>query len=447
MQKNLTPRLIPALLAIAFSGVAGASGFQLMGEQNAAGIGNAGAGSAAVAENASTIYYNPAGMTQLRDREISLGATLVKTSFDFSNNGSSSLGVLAGAGDGGNGGVVGVVPNAYISWALTKDWYIGLGIGAPFGLRTEYNTPWKGGAQSSSFDIKTMNLNPSVAWRATDWLSLGLGVNWQKVDAEYVRAVAVTTPGLAGSTATLNLDDTAWGWNAGALFNIGPATKVGVSYRSTVKYDTTGDVSVAGEGTTVSNRTAAALNAQGASSDTAATIKMPDTFILSATHQLSNQWELLGDISWTGWSSIPKVDIMRTSGVQSGRIAQVLDTNFRDTWRFAIGANYKLNDEWKIRMGLAYDQTPVPDAQHRLTSLPDNNRTWFSAGTQWKPSKDIALDVGAAYLYVKDADIENNQMPAAGTSPAVAAATNRGYVKGTYSDYAWLLGAQFSMGF
>jgi long-chain fatty acid transport protein len=101
-----------------------------------------------------------------------------------------------------------------------------------------------------------------------------------------------------------------------------------------------------------------------------------------------------------------------------------------------VGANYKLSDAVKLRFGLAYDQTPVPSAEHRLTSLPDNNRTWFSTGVQWKPAKDMALDFGLAYLYVKSADINNNQ-----------SASGRGLVNGTYDDSVWLLGSQFSMGF
>jgi len=127
---------------------------------------------------------------------------------------------------------------------------------------------------------------------------------------------------------------------------------------------------------------------------------------------------------------------MRTSGPLNGQVAQVLDTEFRDAWRYAIGANYKIDDAWKIRMGMAYDQTPVKGASTRLTSLPDNNRVWFSAGFQWKPSKESALDVGAAYLYLQDADINNNQL-----------AQGRGWVKGSYNDSAWLLGAQYSMAF
>lgn len=433
MQKIITPRLIPALIAIAFSGSAAAAGFQLLGEQNASGLGNAGAGSAAVADNASTIFYNPAGMTQLKGLEVSGGIVAVKTNFEFSNSGSVTPGLT---GDGGNGGALGFVPNGYVSWGLTKDLYLGLGIGAPFGLKTEYDDTWIGAAQSRSFDIKTMNINPSVAWRANQWLSLGAGLNWQKIDAEYVRTATVsanpaatscTLPFGAGclTTATLKLDDSSWGWNIGALLTLSSQTKVGMSYRSKVKYETTGDVSVSGPAATPTSSSGAKAN-----------ITLPDTFILSITQGVGDRVEVLGDISWTGWSSIPKVDIYRDSGAP----LQTLDTNFRDTWRFAVGANYKLNDALKLKAGIAYDQTPVKNPEHRLVSLPDNNRTWFSLGLQWKPTKNTTVDLGGAYLYVKDAQINNDQRS---LNPSL----NRGLVQGTYSDSAWLLGTQVSMAF
>jgi len=440
MQKIFIPRLIPALMAVAFAGSASAAGFQLL-EQNASGLGNAYAGSAAVADNASTIYFNPAGMTQLQAREVSVGGALVKTSFDFKDNG-SSVGTLAGSGNGSDGGTTGFIPNAYMSWALSKDLYIGLGLGAPFGLKTEYDDDWVGAAHSITFEIKTINLNPSIAWRANDWLSLGFGVSWQRVEAEYVRKVATGVVGVPAfnvfpaSKVKLSLDDDSWGWNAGALFKLAPQTRLGISYRSTIKYETEGDIKTTGP--------SAGLNAVG-SVDAKAEIKMPDTFIVSLAHGINDRVELLGDVSWTGWSSIPKVDIVRASGAASGTVAQVLDTDFRDTWRFAVGANYKVDDALKLKFGLAYDQTPVQDAEHRLTSLPDNNRTWFSAGAQWKLNKTTALDVGAAYLYVKDAEIDNDQSQTAMTAAAQAA--NRGTVKGTYDNSAWLLGAQFSMAF
>lgn len=448
MYYKISPRLIPALLAVAFSGAASASGFQLLGEQSASSLGNAGAGSAAVAENASTIFYNPAGMTELGRGSISAGLVAVKTSFEFSNDGSITPGLT---GDGGNGGNWGVVPNAYGSWQVSKDVYIGLGIGAPFGLKTKYDALRTGSAHSNEFDIKTININPSIAWRATDWVSLGAGINWQKIDATYKRAAGtdnvpiltngrptivngrpVTYPNglLPNTNVKLELDDDAWGWNIGALFKPAEKTKIGVSYRSQIKYTTTGNISLSGP--------SAALNAAGSSS-AKADIDVPDTFILSLSQGIGDQWELLADVSWTGWSSIPYVDIVRTSATpayRSGSTAQMLNTKFDDAWRFALGANYKVNEAWKLRFGVAYDQTPVPNAEYRLVSLPDNNRTWFSAGFQWKPAKDMALDVGAAYLYVKDADI-NNDLRAEG----------KGLVKGSYEDSAWLIGTQFSMFF
>jgi long-chain fatty acid transport protein len=414
---KLTPVVIFGLLA----GNASAAGFQLL-EQNASGLGNAYAGSAAVAENASTIFYNPAGMTQLKAREFSTGAAAVGTSFKFNDKG-SDVGFLTGTGTGGDGGGWGFIPNAYMSWALNKDLYVGLGVGAPFGLKTEYENPWVGAAQSTMFDVKTYNINPSVAYRVNDKVSVGAGLSWQRLTADYKRQVAVVTSIYANSPLALDLAGDSWGWNAGALFTLSPATKIGVSYRSAISYDLTGSINVTGP--------SAAINA-GASSGSKATLKLPDTFILSGTHQLSDKMQLLGDVSWTGWSSIPKIDVLRTSGA----LAQTLDTDFRDSVRVAVGANYQYTGDLKLKFGLAYDQTPVKGASTRLVSLPDNDRTWFSTGAQWAVGTGGVMDVGATYLLVGNSDINNNQAAAA-----------RGTVTGEYKANIWIFGLQYSRAF
>ena len=423
-------KLLPALIMGLFSSYASASGFQLI-EQNASGLGNAYAGSAAIAENASTIFYNPAGMTQLQDREFSGGLSAVGTSFKFTNQGPNTGSSLANAGNGGDGGGWGFIPNAYMSWALNKDVYVGVGMGAPFGLKTEYDNPWIGAAQSTMFDVKTYNINPSIAYRVNDQVSVGVGLNWQRVTADYTRLVGVAGP-FAASPLALDLKDDSWGWNIGALFTLSPETKVGVSYRSTVSYDLTGNIAVTGPN--------AAINA-GGSSGAKADLKLPDTFILSATHQLNNKWQLLGDVSWTGWSSIPKIDVIRTNGPFNGQIAQTLDTDFRDAWRVAVGTTYQYASDVKLKFGVAYDQTPVKGAATRLVSLPDNNRLWLSAGAQWMPSKGSLLDFGVTYLYLKDSDINNDQRV------PVPPAPSRGLVSGTNAASAWLLGVQYSHAF
>jgi long-chain fatty acid transport protein len=433
MIKPKYTQLVTALSLGLVSSYAGAAGFQLL-EQNVSGLGNGYAGSAAVAENASTIFYNPAGMTQLKDREISVGVAAIGPSFKFSNNGSSPSPFM-GNSNGGDAGSWAAVPNAYLSWALNKDLYVGVGLSAPFGLKTEYSTPWVGSAQSNSFSVETLNLNPSIAYRVNDAVSVGGGVSYQHIDAKYKRAVSIGLPASATVVATLAGD--AWGWNVGGLFTLSPATKLGLSYRSTVSQDLTGDIKTSGLPANLGGAAADAASSSG----TKATLKLPDTAILSATHQLNDKWQMLGDISWTGWSSIPQLDLIRTSGVQNGATAQRLDTAFRDTWRVAVGANYQYSQDMKLKFGLAFDQTPVKGEATRLVSLPDNDRTQISAGAQWALSGGSTLDVGLAYLMFADAPINNNQ-----TVP-VPAAPSRGLVKGNYTGSAVLLGVQYSIPF
>ncbi|MFT4173464.1 MAG: outer membrane protein transport protein [Rhodocyclaceae bacterium] len=409
-----------------------ASGFQLL-EQNASGLGNAYAGSAAVAEDASTIFFNPAGMTKLQNYEVSVGFNAISPSYKF-ENGNSSAGLLNSTGNGGDAGGLAWLPNGYGSARLVDNLYFGLGLGAPFGLKTEYDNPWVGGAQSEMFEIKTYNVNPSLAYKVNDMISLGLGLNWQKIDVDYERIAGVgpasvggVTVPLQAFTAKLKADDTAWGWNAGAMFDLSQNTRIGVSYRSQIKYTVEGSLNVSGPSAAVGS---------ALSSSAKADVKLPDSFIVSVVQVLDDRWTMLGDISYTGWSSIPKVDIVRTSGALSGTTAQTLDTDFRDTWRVALGATYKYSDAWSFKYGIAYDQSPVKNASTRLTSLPDNDRMWFSVGAQWRPMKATRVDVGMSYLYIRDANIHNDQTT-----------SGRGLVDGSYSGNVLIFGAQYSQAF
>ncbi len=142
MPTQISMKIIPAVLLAALSGTAAASGFQLL--EQGSGLGNAYAGSAAKASDASTIFWNPAGMTQLQAREVSGGLTAVRPSFKFDDNGSQVGPTFGRANDGGDAGGWGYIPNGYLSWALNKDLYVGVGMGAPFGLVTEYNPDWVG---------------------------------------------------------------------------------------------------------------------------------------------------------------------------------------------------------------------------------------------------------------------------------------------------------------
>lgn len=428
MNSCFNSRNVFGLLVLAAAGPSVAAGFQLL-EQNSSGLGNAYAGSA-VAEDASVIFYNPAAMTQLQSNEISLGSTFVRPSFRFSNENSNS-GRLSG--NGGDAGGWNAVPNAYGAMALNDSLRLGLGFSTPFGLKTEYPDPWIGAAQSLEFDIKTYNVNPSLAWKANDQLSLGLGVSAQKMDAQYTRVAGIGAAGpgsvFPATLLTLKADDISWGWNAGILISPDQNTRIGLSYRSQVRHRLTGDINA--------NGPSAALNAQ-AKGSVEADINLPDTWVLSFSHQLDTNWEVLADVMRTGWSSVPKIDIVYTSGVQQGKIGQTLITDFRDSWRVALGASYSVNESWKIKSGIAWDQTPVKSAEYRMVSMPDNDRYWVSLGTQYKPNKSSRFDIGAAYLFIRDSKVNNYQ----GTT-----FRDHGLVNGSYTGNVLVVGTQYSQSF
>ncbi|RTZ45341.1 fatty acid transporter [Candidimonas sp. SYP-B2681] len=427
MKAVLSLRVISAVVVGLGSASVHAAGFQLL-EQNASGIGNSYAGSAAIAENASTIYFNPAGMTRLKGVNVSGGVSAVRPSFKFSNTASTVPGGVDG--NGGDAGSWGLIPNAYASWEITPQWYVGLGIGAPFGLKTEYDDTWTGRYHSKMFSIETINVNPSIAYKVNDQLSLGAGINWMRLDAEFSRAAPVVVPGLgfAGDLdATVKMDGDAWGWNLGLLYQLTPETRIGLAYRSKVKIDLDGKTRVSNS--SVRGRAAALVPPMNANADTS--VELPDTAILSVVHDLNSQWQLLADVSWTGWSSIRSLDINNTGNPRVPSDSQ--DLRFRDTWRIALGANYKLTHQWTLKGGVAWDQSPVHKDKYRPTALPDNDRYWLSVGARYHFNERTTLDIGYAHLFVKDTSIAND-----------TAAATKGIVRGDYDSDANVLGIQVS---
>jgi len=410
-------------VAGAFAGGASqahASAFALI-EQSASGLGNAYAGAAAAAEDASTIFYNPAGMSLLPGgMQVSAGLALINLSAKFSDSGSSPSTVPAPrplGNNGGNAGDLSAVPNVYFAMDVAPNWKVGVGVSVPFGLKTEYDPAWIGRFQAIKSDISTLNVNPSASYKLSQTVSLGFGLNYQTIDAELTKAVNL---GLSEEIADIKAkDNSGWGYNLGAMFQLAPDTRLGVSYRSSIKYHLTGTATFS------ANQPVASANA---STD----IKMPDSASIAVQHRLNPGWTLLADVTRTGWSKIKELKI------ESDTLGTLNNTpeNFKNTWRVGVGAVYRYDDAWAIKMGAAYDQTPVNDTD-RTPRLPDNNRLWLSFGGQYKLSKDGTLDFGYAHLFIKNATINQN----AGSTAA------NGLLAGTYKGSVDILGAQFAYRF
>lgn len=394
-------RLGASLLLAGCANLAHATGFALI-EQNASGLGNAYAGQAAAATDASTIFFNPAGMTLLPDRQLVLVGHLIAPQAEFT--GTSPL----SGGNGGDAGGLAFVPNAYFAFRLTPDVHLGVGLNAPFGLKTEYDATWKGRTQAVKSEVKTVNLNPSIAWRASESLSLGAGVSIQYAEATLTNS---TGAGLA----TVKGDDYGWGYNLGALWQVSEATRIGLAYRSEVEQALAGDVGFSAA--TVLN---GPVNAE---------VTLPDSASLSLFHKLSSKWDFLADVTWTGWSDFKELRIVRTNGNVLGTPTE---ENWSDSYRYSLGANYHLNDTLTLRGGLAFDETPVSDA-FRTARIPDADRTWIAFGAQYRLSRQSAIDVGYAHLFVRDAAIDKTE--------------NGVTLTGSYEASVDILSAQFTLDF
>lgn len=362
---KMTLRTLPALLLIAFAGLASAASFQVM-EQNASGIATSFAGSAAVADNASTNFYNPAGLTQLKGIQFSAGLTGLKSNVQYEQN-------------GGNAGDTQLAPNLYLAVPLTQELTFGFGISRPFALSTEYTAGWAGDAVARKSDIRTVNYNPSLAYRLNDKVSLGLGLNYQRLDAD-----------LSTNVAALSGSDSAIGWNAGALFTLSPAMRVGIAYRSGLDY-----------------RLSGTLNGD---------LKLPGTFTLSVWQQVSDRWEAMGDLSFTQWNRLDQSTVAISAADE------------RNSWRFAWGAAYKNSESFKTKFGFAYDRAPTRRGDLNLRA-PANDQLWLSVGAQLNAGRSGKFDLGYAYKFSRDVNV------------------SQAGLNGKYETSGHVLGLQYSAGF
>lgn len=401
--------LITVAVATALGGMAAgaiAGGFAI-GTQSGSGTGNAFAGGAAAADDASVAWFNPALMPLIPGKQIAGALHAVKPSFKFENQGSTGVFSCVSppfppcpGGEGGDGGDWAFIPNAFFTMAINPSLSFGLALNAPFGLKTEYEDGWRGQLTTLKSEVKSVNMSPSVAYKASNTVSIGFGLNAQMLDAELTSFGGSAAAGIVKVEA----DDIGFGFNLGIMIQASPSTRIGAHYRSKIKYELEGNASFSG--------TSGALLGSNISAD----LEVPDSFSLSVFQSLGN-WELLGDVTWTGWSSLQQLQIIRTSATGAGQPAgstlTTLQFQWDDTWRYAIGANYRMSPQTKLRFGVAFDETPTND-QFRTARLPDQDRTWVALGVQYKPTKTSILDIGYAHEFIKDAQINNTVPPAPG---------------------------------
>lgn len=429
--------LAGAALALS-AGHALATGFQL-NEQSASGLGNAFAAGAAFTDDVTAMWWNPAALSSLDKRQAAAVIHLITPKIEFNNDASQPARNQPLGGDGGDAGGLNVVPNMFVSVPINPQWAFGLGINVPFGLTTEYDDDWIGRFQAIKSQIKTINVNPAISWKPMPNFAVGLGVNYMYLDATLTQAVnysgallqagqlgglppatlaaiAAVTPGIE-SKATITADDSAWGWNIGAAWDLTPQVRLAAAYRSKLKFDARGDIdfnnptislppttppqlvaAITGLSNAVNNPPTGRLFNRSVQSD----IELPDIANFSVLFRINPQWEVMADAQWTGWSSIPELRFNTTPELTPPAIPLEWD----DSWKLAVGTSYRYNDQWKARFGIAFDQTPI--TSHPTPRLPDSDRWWIAVGGEYKYSPSLKFDAGFVYIKGDDAPFNEN---------------------------------------
>ena len=371
MKNNLTLTLT-ALGTILLAANAQAAGFHLR-EQSAAAQGNAFAGATAGAENGSYAYFNVAGLTRQKGTQLNIGGTYIAPRAEASN---------VKDADGNRGSDVNnivhsaVAPNATISHQINEKAFIGVGLNVPYGMITKYDEEWAGSDHGITSKVISATVTPMFAYKVTDKLSLGAGLQMQ-----YIRARLTNTAQNQQIKTAVKGDAFDIGYQLGAMYEFNENTRIGVAYRSQVKHKLTGELSSAAPVPNLNQN----INAR---------LTTPEMLSMGIYHQLNDKWAVMAEYQRVFWSSFETLDIY---GEDYPFVSSTKE-KWRDTNFFAVGASYQIDHQWKWRLGLAYDQSAVR-VQHRTPRIPDSDRIWYSTGLNYQYNDKLTFDL--AYTYIK----------------------------------------------
>ncbi len=396
--KAYVKRILILAICIGFSDAVFASGFYLP-TSNSADLGEANAGGAALAQDASTIYTNPAGLIRLKQQLVisAIGITNpVKFTGTATSPGFGAGGSFSQTGDASSN-ASSLLPAIYYALPLSDKFIFGLSVTAPYGLGSDYPDNSMVRYDVTYTQIMSSDISPNIAYKLTDKLSIGVGF-----DALYLKAhqkIMLRTQPLTPVDSRALYDTSGWGygWHGGLLYQFTPQTRVGLSYRSKIVDQLKGHSKLYING--------GVYNGVNSSDNLQTAINLPPIATLSAYHDLTPQWAIMGTVEYYEWSVFKNQHIYNAASVV-GTTDFNIPQNFHDSWRYALGTSYKLNDKWLLRTGAEYDQTPISDTYRDLT-MPGADRYGISVGAHYQATKNIGIDAAYYHAFFENVRINN----------------------------------------
>lgn len=378
-------------VAAAFASTAHAAGFMLT-EQSAGSLGRAYAGAGVDGTDLSGVYYNPATMVLHKGTAVQLGLVGVGLNLDYVDE--------TGATANGRNKAE-VIPHGYFTHQINDKVWFGLGVTVPFGMGTEYDEQWIRNERGISANIMTVDINPNFAFKLHEKFSIGFGASIQYAQADLTMRIKeqIQPNTFAEATSEIDADSIAWGWNVGFMWSPVENFRVGVSYRSQIRHDAEGDLTLDHP-----NPTGDAVlgNTMGMLGEFKgyATVTAPAWAMASVAWDVNDLVSLYGTFRWTDWSSFDKLEITSDGHDNYGNpIGSTVVNKWRDTYLGSLGMDLRLTDWWTLRGGIAYESSPIANPRHRTAIIPDADRWWFAIGSSFKWSDNFQTDISFAHLH------------------------------------------------
>ena len=402
--------------AIMCASTASAAGFQLT-EQSVAGMGRAHAGAGIVGDDVSAIHFNPAGMTLLHGLQTSVAGTYVSLDIDYKG--------LNGARENGRDKPASI-PAAFLSYQVNDSLWLGLAITSPYGMRIRYGSDWSENQRGISGSVTTVDINPNIAWKVNDYISIGGGVSalWthSKIKSGLPAKQTQALPAaLGGGSLDIPLggqfeykgSDWMFTYNLGLMVSPTEDLRFGVSYRSSAHVTARGDYYIRGN---------AVMNGEG---DGKGRLQTPETVYISATWKPIQKLRLSGLARWANWKkfenmrfsmdnlsnlhatqgamdlaqSFPPALAQGAIGAIQSKLGNVnIENNWKAAWLFSLGADLDVTDQWTIRGGVALETDPIKQQNLRTALIPDTKRLWLTCGLSWKPTPKWQVDMAYGHI-------------------------------------------------
>jgi long-chain fatty acid transport protein len=402
MLRKVTLALATGVMIVALANESKAGGL-FMSEFGTEDVGLAGAGWAARAQDASTLFKNPAGMSRLEGNQFQGGLQALYFQGGFSPE-------VAQYGGGGGGNPVGVAPgaSAFYVHSLGKDFKVGLGVLQNFGLAMKFDDGWAGRYYVKQTALVGITFAPVASYRVNEQISIGGGPN---IMVAYLKNTANINdfPPTGAGAGHLEVKDTTAGVGGqfGILYEPTKGTRVGVTYYSPIKLDFSDTPAFSNLGPVGTNLQAAGFLNRNL--DLGFTV--PQRVILSGYHELNDRLAVMGNFGWDNWSKFGEVDVAVTGGQNNPSLTT--KSNYDDTYHVGVGSQYRLNPEWLLNGGFAYDSSMVSAANRQL-ALPVGATYKFGMGANWLKSPKLKLGFSYELSYIGDMSVSQNRGPLAG---------------------------------